>query len=40
MQLTLYREPIDEKIRTIVGISEALLARYQQSYLGSGGLFR
>jgi hypothetical protein len=39
MHRTFYHDPIDEKIRTTVGVSEALLARYQQSYLGSDGLF-
>jgi hypothetical protein len=39
MHLSPYHDPIDEKIRTSVGISEALFARYQKSYLGSDGLF-
>jgi len=39
MHLTPYRDPIDEKSGTIVGASEAILARYQKSYLGSDGLF-
>jgi hypothetical protein len=39
MPLTPYRDPIDEKIGTTAGASEALLARYQKSYLGSDGLF-
>jgi hypothetical protein len=40
MHLTLYRDPIEEQIRTTVGIQEVILARYQKSYLGSNGLFR